>query len=972
MHSNFPGVRRWVAAVAAAASLGLSGVAGAATIYVTSTADLVKVNRQCSLREAFLNAHADNQSGSVDCVAGTGVDEIVLPEGVFFVSGVSDRATENDPALGDLDVTGPLTLRGAGAGLTILNGNGNGRIFDVRAGGELAVRDLTLTNGVVSYQGGGALRVASGGSLLLLDSQVTESGVGVGSGPLSGGAIHAETGSLVDVERSLLARNRSVGAGGYGGAISCEGCVLRIASSTLSNNWADSSAGALYVSALGSAELDFVTIADNYSEMRPGVEVQGSVVMRGVLLADNGTAYNPPASDSDLYCHAASMVTAQHSLVERIDGDCGGLVVDTRASLLGGYPEDVLADLDFFLVESPTRTQVRNAAFSLVLQDVFDAGTSGCPLAGAETDQIGGDRVVRGKCDFGAVELPQFVVDPPQVVVDELTDDGALGGTTTFEIHMSQPSVGLTRISLTPLQSAGELCTVSTTASVVGSDPVFAEIAAGDTSVMVTVHAVGDNAGAVGPDYTHACVVGGTVVASGDAALIGEVLPEVQVEVIDDDSDVPVFGSDPAPGGTFDVGLVSEGSMGRSYMLIRELGREDLQVTGVSFGGAYPGIFGLSPAPTPTTPFTVTDGNNNARWLGVTCSPLIAGTYTATMTLHTNAPDPDNPGNYLEPTYDVTCKGVQAVSLGRAQAMEGRDGYIDLVVRLGRPLITDSLDVVLDSADLWDMRAVPPARAANSATEGVDYEPLVGYVVSFRRGELEKHVRIRLFDDDLVEVDERFTVSISSVDGFAVASSGVSQASVVVQDDDRVKTDVELVSLDSLGGEYTDGELLYPRLRITNNGPSVARNISFVGAESPAVDYRYATVRLVAVGNDSAPVPAPGVWLPGEFAWNCRLGEGGGSIRCNVRELGPGRSVIVEPRIRLAEIDDGEALDYARGELAFSVAASNPEDVLTNNELKAGFEVRNPIAGSGGGVAGGLVLGALALLAARRTRQGRL
>jgi hypothetical protein len=535
---------------------------------------------------------------------------------------------------------------------------------------------------------------------------------------------------------------------------------------------------------------------------------------------------------------------------------------------------------------------------------------------------------------------------------------------------MSQPSVGTTQISLTPLQSAAELCTVSTPTSIVGSDPVIAEIAAGDTSVTVTVHAVGDNTGAAAPDYTHACVVNGTVVASGDPLLVGEVLPTVQVEVVDDDSDVAVFGSDPAPGSTFDVGQVGEGTSGRAYMLIRELGREDLQITGASFGGAHPGVFGLSPSPSPSVPFVVSDGNNNARWLGITCSPAIAGTYTATITLHTNAPDPDNPGNYLEPNYDLTCKGVQRVTLGRVLVLEGSRGYVDVPVRLSRPLIVDTLEVILSTADIWNTREVPPVLAANSAQEGADYEPLAGETVMFRRGEMEKLVRIRVIDDELSEVDERFAVRVDEVDGAAVAAGSI-QTMVVIRDDDRVKTDIALATLDTLGGEYSDGELLYPRLRLTNNGPVVANSIEFLGQQSRGLEYRYASVTLVPVPNDTAAVPAAGVWRPIRYSAGCRLGGDSRSLVCDIRELGPGRSVIIEPRLRMAEIDDGESLAYASGEMVFSTKASNPEDILDNNELRAAFDVRNPIAGSGGGAPGWPLLGVLALLAARRTRKGR-
>lgn len=49
--------------------------AGAASIVVNSTADGSPANDgSCTLREAILNADNGNQSGSTDCLAGSGAD----------------------------------------------------------------------------------------------------------------------------------------------------------------------------------------------------------------------------------------------------------------------------------------------------------------------------------------------------------------------------------------------------------------------------------------------------------------------------------------------------------------------------------------------------------------------------------------------------------------------------------------------------------------------------------------------------------------------------------------------------------------------------------------------------------------------------------------------------------------------------------------------------------------------------------
>jgi CSLREA domain-containing protein len=54
----------------------VSSPAWANTINVDTLADEQNTNTQCSLREAIINANADDQSGSSDCEPGIGDDVI--------------------------------------------------------------------------------------------------------------------------------------------------------------------------------------------------------------------------------------------------------------------------------------------------------------------------------------------------------------------------------------------------------------------------------------------------------------------------------------------------------------------------------------------------------------------------------------------------------------------------------------------------------------------------------------------------------------------------------------------------------------------------------------------------------------------------------------------------------------------------------------------------------------------------------
>ena len=57
-----------------------------------------------------------------------GADVIVVPAGVYKIT---VRPGEDANATGDFDITGSLTIQGAGAGLTIIDAQQFDRVFDV-------------------------------------------------------------------------------------------------------------------------------------------------------------------------------------------------------------------------------------------------------------------------------------------------------------------------------------------------------------------------------------------------------------------------------------------------------------------------------------------------------------------------------------------------------------------------------------------------------------------------------------------------------------------------------------------------------------------------------------------------------------------------------------------------------------------------------------------------------------------------
>jgi CSLREA domain-containing protein len=118
-----------------------------ATLNVTTTLDVVDpADGKRSLREAI--SAANNRPGA---------DLIVVPAGVYQIA--REGADENDNATGDFDISGPATIRGAGAGATLVEGQLLDRVFDAIGNGPLSftlvLEDLQVRNGRATGNGGG-------------------------------------------------------------------------------------------------------------------------------------------------------------------------------------------------------------------------------------------------------------------------------------------------------------------------------------------------------------------------------------------------------------------------------------------------------------------------------------------------------------------------------------------------------------------------------------------------------------------------------------------------------------------------------------------------------------------------------------------------------------------------------------------------------------------------------------------------
>ncbi|MBK9711279.1 MAG: Ig-like domain repeat protein [Kouleothrix sp.] len=227
------------------------GAALAATFTVTKTADTNDgaCDADCSLREAIVAANA-----------AAGADVITLPAGTFTLT---RAGVDNTAANGDLDVTGPLTINGAGQGSTIIEaGSGSSTAIDrvfsfnpvgTSTGFAVALSDLTIRNGknpnafATQESDGGCFDFDGGtsglGSLSL--TSVTVSSCETTDGDAGGVALFLVNGGSVNISGSTIQNtiaSRNAPNSGNGGGLSVF-CVnngktanLTISNSTIQNN----------------------------------------------------------------------------------------------------------------------------------------------------------------------------------------------------------------------------------------------------------------------------------------------------------------------------------------------------------------------------------------------------------------------------------------------------------------------------------------------------------------------------------------------------------------------------------------------------------------------------------------------------------------------------------------------------------------------------------------------------------------
>ncbi|MCB0994366.1 MAG: VCBS repeat-containing protein, partial [Acidimicrobiales bacterium] len=339
----------------------------------------------CSVREAILAADAYGGPATVEVPAGTYV-----------------RTLAGSGPLGDLNITGDVTVVGAGAATTILDANGIQGHFFIPAGGRLVLSGVTLTGG--NSSGGGGMDV---GGTAILNEVVIDGNHGINGGAINVGG----SASHLEVHRSTLSNNTATFEGG---AInhSSAGPVL-ISNTTITGNVAGGAGGVLATRVTSNTYIENSTMVGNFAHNKGGITpLNGSVVyMRNSVLAANDSDVG--SKDCDLFLQSLGYNVIGHCSAAAAPGDVFLGIVPV-ASLVGALADN----------GGPTPTMLPVSGGALI-----DAGNPATPGTGGLTcvdvDQRGVSRLT-DVCDAGAVEAGTLADTTPPVVVVVSPADNAV------------------------------------------------------------------------------------------------------------------------------------------------------------------------------------------------------------------------------------------------------------------------------------------------------------------------------------------------------------------------------------------------------------------------------------------------------------------------------------------------------------------------------------------------------------------
>uniref|UniRef100_UPI003564C6E5 DUF7948 domain-containing protein n=1 Tax=Stieleria sp. TaxID=2795976 RepID=UPI003564C6E5 len=409
------------------------------TLIVDTTNDVVD-GTTTSISALLSNKGADGFISLREAIIATnntaGADTIQLLAGTYLITtaGIGDDSA----ATGDLDIMDGLTINGAGSGLTIIDGGGDGaaggldtdRVFDILSG-NVSFSELTIQHGEHKSDAGGGVRVDSIASLSLtsvvLKNNVSKDGGAISSDGIlvlqsvtvdgnfaqnkGGGILNTGNATITDTTISNNTANTQGGGGVYE-----NGSTTAFTNVTISGNSTSDNGGGIYTR--GSASFQNVTVTNNSATAGGGIFESGSTpTVRNILVAGNTAATDDDLAGifSSLGNNLIGDVGTASGFTDGVNGDqvgSGGSPIDP---LLGVLTDNGGATLTHALLAGST---------------AIDAGSN----TGPTTDQRGTARDATydiGAFEFLAGSKVSFTIGSTPSISEDLTE------TATFTVTLS-------------------------------------------------------------------------------------------------------------------------------------------------------------------------------------------------------------------------------------------------------------------------------------------------------------------------------------------------------------------------------------------------------------------------------------------------------------------------------------------------------------------------------------------------------
>jgi hypothetical protein len=294
-----------------------------ATFTVNTTADTIDVNPgdgkaldasgKTSLRAAIMEANALGG----DC-------QIILGPGTYKLS--LGPSGDDNAVRGDLDITGRLTITGAGASATVIDGNSLDRVFHLKgAAANLTLTDLTVQGGRISGNGGG-IYVEDHNAQLTASEVVITGNIGTeGAGIYNNGTM-----TLTDVR---ISNNGNATTDSGGGIYSNNASTLNRV--TINGNYAGNDGGGIF-NDTGAASLSLtnVTISGNTAtDKGGGLHSHKPVMILNSTFTLNSANYGGGIWNSGFGVNVKNTIVAGN--LANMNPDLAGTFVSQGNNLIG-------------------------------------------------------------------------------------------------------------------------------------------------------------------------------------------------------------------------------------------------------------------------------------------------------------------------------------------------------------------------------------------------------------------------------------------------------------------------------------------------------------------------------------------------------------------------------------------------------------------------------------------------------------